>query len=350
MATPAELIAQSLAHYREANRIDGTRASYRKDNPGEFVSVMAYLDGGPRPSNVTSDMGLGLVLEEDARRALDPAEPSPPPPPPPPPPGDAYFVTDYSSGKFVSPWVRLHNSSGQQGVNVAQTPDGRVAVADNPSGSGKVARFEIRDSDPGWPPKPDVQKSEAVSTAGHTWNKSGVAYGDVRWFSTQIYFPYNATEKFEWATGGDDFMSLMELHTASSTGWSSQQFGWGAWQAHTNRWLNFLVYGGAVHSTSNFRQINLLQMTDGAGNRIMSAFNRWINLVWGIKFAADSSGWMECWVDGVNVYPRTNGPTMWTGDFGMYFKQGLYKDKASPFPGGRSVLYFGQTTIGLDKP
>lgn len=82
MATPAELLEQSLAKFRTANRIDGTRASYRRDNPDEYVSVMAYLDGGPRPGNVTSDMGLGLVLEEDARRALGVVEPPPPPPPP----------------------------------------------------------------------------------------------------------------------------------------------------------------------------------------------------------------------------------------------------------------------------
>lgn len=82
MPTPAELLSQSLAALRDANRVDGTRASYRKDNPGEFVSVMAYLDGGPRPNLQLSLMGQGLVLEEDARRALAPAPPPPPPPPP----------------------------------------------------------------------------------------------------------------------------------------------------------------------------------------------------------------------------------------------------------------------------
>lgn len=90
MPTPAELLAQSLAKLRTANRIDGTRASYRKDNPGEYVSVMVYLDGGPRPGNVTSDMGMGLLLEEDARRALAP--------PPPPPPSGVSYPASYFTG------------------------------------------------------------------------------------------------------------------------------------------------------------------------------------------------------------------------------------------------------------
>ena len=56
-------------------------------------------------------------------------------------------------------------------------------------------------------------------------------------------------------------------------------------------------------------------------------------------------------MDGVNVYPRKNRPTMWAGDSGMYTMYGLYRRKDASFPdGGRSVVYFGRTTIGLTKP
>jgi hypothetical protein len=41
---------------------------------------------------------------------------------------------------------------------------------------------------------------------------------------------------------------------------------------------------------------------------------------------------------------------MWTGDSRMYYKQGLYKNKSSSFPGGRSVIYFGPTRISYSKP
>jgi hypothetical protein len=49
----------------------------------------------------------------------------------------------------------------------------------------------------------------------------------------------------------------------------------------------------------------------------------------GVRFAPDSSGWFEAWVDGNNVLPRTNHATMWLNDPGMYFKQEIYKSKGS---------------------
>ena len=50
MPTPAELISQGLAKLASANRIDGNKNSYRKDNPNEYTLVMAYLAGGVRPN------------------------------------------------------------------------------------------------------------------------------------------------------------------------------------------------------------------------------------------------------------------------------------------------------------
>lgn len=71
----------ALAALRAAKRISGTRASYQKDNPGEYAKVISYLDGGPRPSGADSftEMGKGLVFVEDERRGV--VEPPPPPPP-----------------------------------------------------------------------------------------------------------------------------------------------------------------------------------------------------------------------------------------------------------------------------
>ena len=79
--TPAELLTQALAKLQTANRIDGTKNSYRRDNSAEYAAVVSYLQGGSRP-NATSDMGVELVGVEDARRALAVApEPEPEPPP-----------------------------------------------------------------------------------------------------------------------------------------------------------------------------------------------------------------------------------------------------------------------------
>ena len=78
MPTPGELLAQSKSALRNAKRISGPSNSYRKDNPAEYDKVMAYWDGGSRPEGVMQFtlMGQGLVLEEDARRALTPVPPA----------------------------------------------------------------------------------------------------------------------------------------------------------------------------------------------------------------------------------------------------------------------------------
>jgi chitodextrinase len=269
-----------------------------------------------------------------------------------------YFVADYANGTFDTPWTLLFSDASPGWVNLPanESPDGRVKVVPSPSGSGNAARFELRDSDPGWPSNPDVQKAEVRTDAGPTWNKSAVAVGDVRWFSTRIYLPYNATEKFEWAHGGSQpYTSLWGLHPqAGGNAYSAIHLGWEAWQVNAgdkNMWLNFHVEGGTFPETTNSEIVNLVQLTDGSGNRIMANHNRWIDLVWGMRFAPDNTGWLEVWVDGVNVYPRKYRPTMWVGDSAMYFKYGLYKRKDASFPEtGRSVVYFGRTTIGLTKP
>ncbi len=99
----------ALAALRQANRVDGTRASYRKDNPAEYQKVIDYLDGGTRPigADEFSFMGRGLVWVEDSRRLAQP------PPPPPPPPSGAKLrwappATTTSSDKV---WPRERRTS-----------------------------------------------------------------------------------------------------------------------------------------------------------------------------------------------------------------------------------------------
>lgn len=112
MATPEELLSQSLAKLRSAKRVSGTSASYKKDNPGEYTKVIGYLDGGPRPSGVTTDMGMGLLLEEDARRAIDVVAPPPPPPGEPDPVGVAgnwnLVFRDEFDSLDLNVWTKCH--------------------------------------------------------------------------------------------------------------------------------------------------------------------------------------------------------------------------------------------------
>ncbi len=142
--TPAELLAQSLAALRNANRIDGTKASYRKDNPAEYAAVMAYLDGGPRPGGNLTLMGQGLVLEEEARRALVPPPPPPPPPAewpasyytgplgaknPLPPKGRAFLITWLSLPGGAITWEQWKQRVPQREADIGRKYDG-LMIAD----------------------------------------------------------------------------------------------------------------------------------------------------------------------------------------------------------------------------
>jgi hypothetical protein len=71
-------LEDALDDLRAAKRVSGSRASYAKDNPAEYLTVMSYLDGGPRPSGVSgfTSMGQGLIGVEDVRRGVTPQPPS----------------------------------------------------------------------------------------------------------------------------------------------------------------------------------------------------------------------------------------------------------------------------------
>lgn len=69
-------LASALSHLLKAKRISAASQSYKKDNPVESQKVFAYLNGGARPSGVTSEMGQGLVEVEDVRRNVTPPLPS----------------------------------------------------------------------------------------------------------------------------------------------------------------------------------------------------------------------------------------------------------------------------------
>jgi chitodextrinase len=276
-------------------------------------------------------------------------------PPPAPSSSPAYFDADYQNGSFGAPWTTLFSYANPGWVDLTSssastTSDGRVKVVPAPGSSGNAARFEIRDSDPGWAGT-TLQKSEIRTVTQQTFDKSSVSPGDVRWFSTRLYLPYTSTEKFEWAHGGSNpFTCLLDLHPGSSSMWPAFSLQW--YPSSSQQWATLRVAGGDFSNPGqNMEEINLWQLADAAGTRVMSNYNRWIDLVWGMRFASDSTGWLEVWVDGVNVYPRKNRPTMWSGDTGEYLKQGLYKQKDATFPeSGRSVLYYGRTTVGLTKP
>jgi Polysaccharide lyase len=291
---------------------------------------------------------------------VDLVEPPPPPPPlsppPPPPPPAGYFVSDFETHDFRYPWSTLFHYDCPGFTDLTPGPStgpasGRVRVVPDPAdpaGGNDVARFEIRDSDPTWCNGGPLDKSEVRTLTAQTWDRAGGAVlGDVRWFHTRMYLPYNATEKFEWPLSGtsNTFISILGLHPAASGQWPSWEIG-GYW-GQTNQWFELEVQGGPFPGAGG-DTYNLFQLTDGSGNRLNH--NRWIDLVLGFRMAPDTTGWVEAWVDGVNVLPRTSHATMWTGDYASFYKQGVYENGDSILPTGSSVIYYDDTSISYTKP
>ncbi len=70
MPAAEDKLKRSLTALRNASRFSGNKNSYRKDNPSEYERVIAYLDGGGYPQDVSTQMGIHAVLQEEARREL----------------------------------------------------------------------------------------------------------------------------------------------------------------------------------------------------------------------------------------------------------------------------------------
>ena len=264
---------------------------------------------------------------------------------PSPPTASYYYNFDFSQ-IAEPPWtsIQTHAQPGYYDPTtpVQQSSDGRVSLVGAPDGAGKALRFELDNGDT-WPLDTSVDRSQLQMSTQQTWNRSALQVGDVRWFDYEIYMPTT----FDFPR--TNWFTLIGLHPGSNT-WGACDLGFDG-VGSNSVWMTWKVAGGSpVGSTSNLKYIKLWQLTNADGSKFAPSYNRRIHLVVGARFAPDNTGWLEIWVDGVNVYPRTNRPTMWTGDTASYLKIGPYKSESSPFPSGKSVIYFTRVAIGTAQP
>lgn len=265
------------------------------------------------------------------------------------PPITAFFVSDWRTGKVGyrvggfdegEPWATIfsYTSPGYQdcglygGAPKQASPDGRVSVVPNPYGSGNVLRCEIRDSDPGLSGAPTLAKSE-IGSYKTVFYPSGYAHGQEFWFRMELYLP----NEFGLVSGGaNPFTNLADLHPSSNSGVPA--LGLGGYST-----TNIQLYAGVSPGIQRKNFIPLI-----SANR-----NRKLDILIGAKI--DPNGWVEAWLDGVNVIPRFNAVTAEASESGPYWKQGLYSysDASWPVPpgetSGRGVAYFGATYIGKTK-
>ena len=254
----------------------------------------------------------------------------------------AYFVSDwndgligYIPGQFDDgyPWATIFSYTPPTfldvglfgGSPVSSSPEGRVAVVANPFGSGNVLKCEIRDSDP-FPSS--LAKAELGSVEQATFDGGTFVIGAEIWITMELYFGSD----FGCAFGGTNpFTTIADLHTASGSGIPT--LGLGGYST-----TNIQMHAGVQGQIQRFDFIPLI-----SANR-----NRKVSVALGAKISP--SGWVEGWVDGVNIVPRRNLAMCAADESGPYWKQGLYSQSDASWPGGRSVIYHGATRMYTSRP
>jgi hypothetical protein len=186
MATPAELLSQSLTALRNAKRFSHTSNSYAKDNPSEYAKVIAYLDGGGFPEDVSTQMGIHAVLQEEARRML-----LVPDPPDPPDPGNPLPPINITQGGTYTGFWKTANSTPAVTISTTQP-----VIIEN-----------------------SIIESTATGPTDHLLRASGAANVTIRrcTFNGPSAFPNGGWGRAIWFSGG--FTSaVIENNTINRTG------------------------------------------------------------------------------------------------------------------------------------
>ncbi len=283
------------------------------------------------------------------------------------PPGTGGLSSPYYHYDLVGindpPWTSIQTdfgggAYGPGNTNVQTSTDGySVGLVTAPDAVGRALRFELRDSSIPWPPSPDGKRSQLQMSETQTWNGAPFSVGTERWFYYELWLPNNnpSGEYFDW--GRNNWNTWIGLHP--NTGNTSGQQ-WGCFDLGTDGPYTHPFYmtwkmagGGGVNPRDTLIYPRLFQLTNADGTRYAPNYNRRIQLLIGGQFSpTNAGGWMEAWVDGINVVPRFSHATMWTGDTSAYFKCGPYKSSASncTFPtNGKSIMYFTSIQFGTTR-
>lgn len=205
---------------------------------------------------------------------------------------------DFETGN-LSQWAALQ----------AKDPS-RVTIQSDVVRQGRyAARFEVRPGDN------NVAGSGSGERA-HLYignSTTGGVDGQEQYWAWSTYFPSD----FDAPMGG--WNSFVSFHHTGSTGQVNIQFA--VWDMAT---IGLRVLGGSSESPIR-KDLALAPLEKG----------RWYDFVFHVKWSADGSvGFVEVWVNGTRVVPKTMTPTLYSGQ-GVYLKMGYYRAAYS----GTTVVY-----------
>lgn len=258
----------AIQHLLAAKRISAPSQSYAKDNPGEWEKVKAYLEGGARPTGVVTEMGLGLIEVEDARR------PDPTP------------VDEIWHRFVVADWPNLHKGSESTITNSTFYPPPPGAPTEN------WIRYFLKDGSL-WN---NTERCEGSNDHGPPPFVQGDTVRMVWWLLLEQFPVYagewNIVAQAHLAAGGTQPCLIFAFDADRKLKFKTSKGG-----GHTQQWQSLLP--------------------------IPLEFPIKIDV--GVKFSADASGWVDLRIDDVEVLPQKSAVTLDSSAGTAYWKQGLYR-------------------------
>ena len=184
------------------------------------------------------------------------------------------------------------------------------------SGS-KSMRVELRKSDP------DVASSKRAELTQDPLSSATIE----RWYGTSFYFPSD--------------------YVADNTGCSEIIFQWHQVNTSGPPPLSIWVSGSSIM----INQYNLSTKKDALTKLTSLVTNKWISMVFHVKWSPTSSGLVEAWVNGTKVYTKS-GVNNYKESIGNYVKTGIYKwgwKNGYASKVSKRVLYQDDIRIGNEK-
>lgn len=188
-----------------------------------------------------------------------------------------------------------------------QAVPGGATIITSPVRQGKyAAKFVVRPGD---------DPIDSSGTRAEVLRGTGEGEGDESWWAWSTYFPdgWNPDPETTWNT------ITQWHHTGSSCGVPL------TFKADTRPDpdnIRLVVRGGDLDSDCQSQHYQLFVLYD-------IEKNRWYDHVLHVKWSSDPSvGFVEVWVNGVKVVPKTHAATLYTGQ-DVYVKQGFYRGDSS---------------------
>jgi hypothetical protein len=193
---------------------------------------------------------------------------------------------DYETGNF-----------SQWGEGTVQAVPGDATVTPGFARQGRyAARFVVRPGDN--PIRSSGERAEVYRSTGET-------AGTESWWGWSTYFPaaFNPNP--------DSFWNIFtQWHTTANNGQSNLNF---EVNTQTSPWtIQLRTFGGDIDTNQHRFALAALER------------DRWYDFIVHVRWAPDDSGFVEVWLNGANVLPRTSIPTIYRG-LGVYLKQGFYR-------------------------